>query len=395
MKNEKVLLFILAFIQFSHIVDFMIIMPLGAEFMEIFDINPQQLSLIVSSYALAATVSGLLSALFIDRFDRKKALLVLFAGFTIGTLVCSIAPGYYLFLTARSLTGAFGGILSALILSIIGDVIPFERRSTAMGIVMTAFSVASVVGVPFSLFLAAKYTWQAPFVAIGVLSIFVLILIFLYVPSLTIHLKAGKVQRNPFLVIKNIITDSNQRWALLFTTVLMLGHFTIIPFIAPYMELNVGFSKYDIVLLYTIGGLLTAVLLPIIGKLSDKFGNQLIFAIASFFALFSIYAITNLPAVSIPIALCVTSSFFVVASGRNVPATAMVTSVVKPENRGSFMSVRSSFNEFALFLGAIISGLIIDEKETGELIHYEIVGYFTILMAISAVLIAYRLKTVS
>ena len=146
--NEKLLLFILAMVQFTHILDFMIIMPLGSQFMRIFDISPRQFSLIVSAYAGSAFVMGLFSAMFIDRFGRKQALFFTYIGFTIGTIACAMAPGYYFFLAARSITGAFGGILGALVLSIIGDTIPLKRRASAMGTVMTAFSVASVLGVP-------------------------------------------------------------------------------------------------------------------------------------------------------------------------------------------------------------------------------------------------------
>ena len=169
MKNERLLLLILAIVQFTHIIDFMIIMPLGSQFMSIFDITPKQFALIVSTYAFSAAFFGLISAMFIDRFDRKTALLFNYIGFTIGTLACSFAPDYYTLLAARCITGAFGGVLAALVLAIVGDVIPFERRGMAMGIVMTAFSVASVVGVPVGIYLAALYDWTVPFLAVGII----------------------------------------------------------------------------------------------------------------------------------------------------------------------------------------------------------------------------------
>ena len=394
MKNEKLLLFLLAIIQFAHIIDFMIIMPLGAQFMEIFQIDPQQFSFIVTIYAAAAFISGLLSALFIDRFDRKHALLYMYIGFTLGTLLCAIAPNYLLFLMARGLTGAFGGILGALIFAIIGDVIPFERRASATGIVMTAFSVASIAGVPLGLHLAAAYGWRMPFIAIGTFSLFIIAAIVFLIPNMTRHITIGKVQQNPFAVLRQMVHNQNQMSALLFSIVLMLGHFTIIPFIAPYMQLNIGFSNHDIKYIYLFGGLATAILLPIFGRLSDRFGNARIFTIASILALFSIYGITNLPPVTMLIALCVTSSYFIVASGRSVPAMTMVTAVVKPENRGSFMSVRSSMNEMALALSSALAGFIIVKNPDGSLGNYEWVGYVAILMSIVAIFIAHRLKVI-
>ncbi len=427
MINEKRLLFILATVQFCHIIDFMIIMPLGKTIMETFAISPGQFSWVVSAYAGAALTGNLISTAFIDRFDRRTALLFLFCGFTLGTLACAFAPSYLLLLVFRSLTGIFGGTLGALVLAIVGDVIPLERRASAMGWVMTAFSAASVVGVPAGIWIAAEYGWNSPFIATAALSGIFVLLAWFFVPSLRGHLEeeartqdAGKGTAaheparanvalpptgevltrkhglarvvDPFV---RIFSDSNQRAALLFTMTLMLGHFTIIPFIAPYMQINVGFGDKQVSLIYLIGGGLTVVLLPLFGRLADRYGRMQVFTTASVFALFSIYALTNLQTESIGLALLATSSFFVVASGRNVPATTMITSVVRPENRGGFMSIRQSVNEMALFASTLIAGFIITEDANGKLEHYEILGYFTIVMSIVAVWAASRLRAVA
>lgn len=395
MQKEKLLLLILAVVQFSHIVDFIIIMPLGAQLMSIFDISPQQFSFIVSIYAIAAFLSGLLGASFIDRFDRKHVLFVAFIGFTLGTLLCSATSSYIPFLIARALTGAFGGILSAMVLAVIGDAIPLERRGWAMGIVMTAFSVASVVGVPIAVYLAATFSWKTPFLVIGILAGVIAIAVPFVFPSMKIHLQNGPVNKSPVVVFRQIFTDSNQVNALLFSLILMLGHFTIVPFIAPYMQMNVGFSDNQVTYIYLVGGGLTVFFLPFFGKLSDRIGHYTVFGISSAFALFSIFAITNLPHVPLVWALCATSSFFVVASGRNVPATTLVTSVVKPESRGSFMSVRASVNEMALALSSLIAGMIIHKNTDGSLTHYNIVGYFAIAMSLVAIWLGKQLKPMS
>lgn len=433
--NEKRLLFILAAVQFSHIIDFMIIMPLGKTIMEVFDITPGQFAWVVSAYAGAALMGNLISTAFIDRFDRRTALLFLFCGFTLGTLACAFAPSYIMLLVFRSCTGIFGGTLGALVLAIVGDVIPLERRASAMGWVMTAFSAASVIGIPAAIWIAAEHGWNSPFIVTAAIAALFVVLAWFFVPPLRGHLDAeaafqagpqvqsvgGKKQREVMadvlddiatppltaaLVPKHgfakvidpfvrIFSDSNQRAALLFTMTLMLGHFTIIPFIAPYMQINIGFGDKQVGLIYFIGGLLTVVLLPLFGRLADKYGRMRIFTIASFFALGSIYALTNLDTESIAVALVATSSFFVVASGRNVPATTMITSVVRPENRGGFMSIRQSINEMALFASTIIAGFIITEGPDGKLEHYEWLGYFTIVMSILAVWAASRVRAVS
>ncbi|MCP9234425.1 MFS transporter [Lewinella sp. JB7] len=418
MISERRLLFILATVQFCHIIDFMIIMPLGKTIMESFDISPGQFAWVVSAYALAAFAGNLVSTVVIDRFDRRAALLFLFTCFTLGTLACAFAPTYLFLLAARFGTGLFGGTLGALVLAIVGDVIPLERRASAMGWVMTAFSAASVVGVPAGIWIAAEFTWHAPFYATAGLAAVFVTVAFFFVPPMRGHLveqtivpdgDLDEVGRDPEAQLlqptslvrrvvdpfRAIFTDPNQRAALLFTLTLMLGHFTIIPFIAPYMQINIGFADKQVSLIYLIGGLLTVFLLPLFGRLADRYGRLRIFTGASFLALFSIYALTNLDTTSIPLALVVTSSFFVVASGRNVPATTMITSVVRPENRGGFMSIRQSVNEMALFFSTVIAGFIITEGPDGKLQHYEVLGYFTIVMSLVAIYTARRIRAIA
>ncbi|PHK98477.1 MFS transporter [Neolewinella marina] len=416
--NEKRLLLILATVQFCHIIDFMIIMPLGKTIMQAFDITPGQFAWVVSAYALAAFAGNLVSTVVIDRFDRRTALLFLFTCFTAGTLACAFAPTYGFLLAARFGTGLFGGTLGALVLAIVGDVIPLARRASAMGWVMTAFSAASVVGVPAGIWIAAEYSWHAPFYATAALAAIFVTVAFFFVPPMRGHLRRetvvadealDEVSREPEAQLlqprsvgskiaapfRAIFSNPNQRAALLFTLTLMLGHFTIIPFIAPYMQINVGFADKQVSLIYLIGGGLTVVLLPLFGRLADRFGRMQVFTASSFLALFSIYALTNLDTNSIPVALLVTSSFFVVASGRNVPATTMVTSVVRPENRGGFMSIRQSVNEMALFFSSVVAGFIITEGPDGKLQHYELLGYFTIVMSVVAVYTASRIRAVA
>lgn len=395
MKNEKLFLFILAVTQFAHILDFIIIMPLGKQLMGIFEITPFQFGSLVSAYAAGSFITGFFAAGYLDRFDRKKSLLFLTAGFTIGTFLCSAATDYVFFLVTRFATGAFGGLISALVFSIIGDVIPIERRGRAMSWVLTAFSAASIAGVPAGVSIAAEFGWRWTFLSIGFLGLIALFLVYNYVSPIVGHLsKDGSKTSSPLAAVQNILSDNNQMLAIVFTVILMLGHFTIIPFIAPYLQFNVGFSDWEVSYMYIAGGICSAILLPIYGKLTDRYGAFRIFFAASIIALFSIYAITNLTLVTIPIALLVTSSFFVASSGRSVPSTTMVTSVVKPETRGSFMSVRSSFREAGLFLGSLIASFIITEQEDGTLGNFEIVGYFTIFMSIVAVFFARKLRVV-
>lgn len=386
---------LLAAVQFTHIVDFMIIMPLGADFMQVFGISPGQFSLLVATYAGCAFAASLIGAPFIDRFDRKAALLFTYGGFLLGTVACGLAPGFGWLLISRGLAGAFGGVIATLVLSIIGDAVPYERRASAMGIVMTAFSAASVVGVPSGLWLAAQYGWRMPFFAVGALSLVAWGLAARLLPSLRGHLVRKEDREPPLRLLSNVFRSANQRKALFFSLLLILGHFTIIPFIAPYMELNVGFTKYQITYIYFAGGLVSVVVLPLVGRLGDRWGNKRVFTFGSFIAVGSILALTHLSPVPLWVGLLVTSSYFLAGGSRTVPATTLVTSVVSPQNRGGFMSLRTSVNQLAMGLSSALAGAIVTMDEAGRLLHYDWVGYVAVGMSLLAVGFVRRLRVVS
>lgn len=373
--------------------DFMIIMPLGDMLMKVFQITPQQFSLIVSSYTFTAGIFGFIAAFFIDRFDRRSALLFLNAGFVLGTLACALAPSYLLLLIARSLTGAFGGVLGALLLSVVADVVPEERRGQGMGIVMAAFSAASVAGVPFGYFLAQKFTWHAPFLLLAALGLAISWAIYKYIPSLRAHMVEKAERPGIKKVLTNAVSLPNQQLALVFMMMMMLGQFSIIPFIAPYMIRNVGFEGDQITYIYLVGGALTIFTSPLVGKLADKYGKKLVFTISASLGLIPIFLITHMPPVPVMSALVVTGLFFVLAGGRMIPAMAMITSSVKPQNRGSFMSINSSVQQLSSGLASIIAGVIVIDNG-GALARYNYVGYFAIVITIICIFLGQRIKSV-
>lgn len=391
--NEKTVLFTLAAIQFTHIMDFMIVMPLGPQLMRIFYITPQQFGFIVASYTIAAGIFGFAAAFFIDRFDRRKALLVCYSGFAIGTIACALSPGYEMLLLARMATGAFGGIIGTLVLSIIGDLIPFERRASAMGMVMMAFSLASVFGVPFGLFLSNQFNWHAPFLLLGGLGGVILFFIYRNIPSITSHIQHASVRQNPLVMVKEIVSDSNHLVALSVMLFLMLGQFTVIPYISPYMVSNVGFSESQLPYIYLAGGLASMISMPLIGKLADKYGKLRIFTIFIFASLIPIYLITNMQMVSLPVALAVTTLFFIVMGGRSIPATTMISAAVEPKNRGSFMSLNTAVQQLSAGLASFIGGLIMVKSSNGTMENYEIIGYIAIVSSMFCLFAARSIKT--
>ena len=370
--------------------DFMIMMPLGPQLMRIFNINTQQFGLVVSSYTFSAGFSGFCTAFFIDKFDRKRFLQVLYAGFLVGTLLCGLANTYELLMIARIFTGLFGGVLGAVILAIVGDVIPFDRRGQAMGFVMAAFSIASVLGVPFGLRIANQFGWNTPFLVLAFLALPVQFFIFKFVPNLSTHTRAGK-QVQVLQVIKNITSSSNQRKAITLMMVVMFGHFSIIPFLSPYMVSNVGFTEGQLEQIYFFGGLSTIITSPLIGKLADRIGKLKVFTIFVSISIIPVLFITNMPRVDIWITLIATSVFFAVSSGRFIPAQAMVTATVEPQNRGSFMSIVSSMQQLSAGLAAYIAGLLVVKQTNGEMLYYNWVGLMSVAAAIITLFLVRRI----
>jgi len=393
MNKEKAIVFLLACVNFTHIMDFMIIMPLGHQLMRLFQISPQEFGLVVSAYTFSAGISGFLAAFFVDKFDRKQTLLFAYLGFILGTFACAFAPTFALLLLARIVAGAFGGLIGAQVFSIIGDLIPYERRGSAMGIMSASFSVASVAGIPFGLYIASEFDWHAPFFFIASLAAIIIPFVYYYFPKMVSHIQQT-TKSQPFAVIENIVQDSNQQIGLFFGTMLMIGHFAIVPFISPYMVANVGFSEKELTYIYLVGGVLTFFSAPLIGRWADKYGKLRIFTLMAILALLPIFLITNMPRVPIQYALIATALFFVFASSRFIPANAMITSLVSPQQRGGFMSISSSVQQLASGFASFAAGFVITKSATGELQNYEYIGYASILVSIVCIFVAQKLKSV-
>ena len=390
-RQERFLVYTLASINFTNILDSMIMMPLGDVFMNLFGISPSEFSILVSSYAIGAFISSVVGTIYLDRFDRKKALSFIYAGFIIGTFLCGLSNSYFLLLGVRFITGLFGGMIGALVLSIVSDTFAFVRRGKAMGVIMAGFSAAAALGVPLALLLAEQISWRMPFFFIAGIAIVVWILLFVSFPSMTSHL--SNVQRqNLWRTLQRIWSDSNQAKALILSMVLVLGHYMIIPFIAPYMTRNVGFTQAQITWIYFIGGGLTVFSAPLIGRLTDQYGAKNVFITLMLLSFIPVVFITHMNPVAIPVALIATSAFFVLGSGRMIAPQTMITASVGPETRGSFMSLRSAMVQLSIALSAFVSGQVVQENADQTLSGYNWVGYLSIIICIGALYIGKDLK---
>src|SRR4051794_1497706 len=389
--NERLLLFVLAAIQFTTVVDFLIILPLGPQYMRVFHINPGQFGLIVSAYAISASITGVAAGFFLDRFDRKTALLVLYAGFSLGTFFCALAPTYKLLVAARVIAGAFGGVAGALILAIIGDVVPEQRRGAAMGLVMSSFSVASICGVPLGLVLASNLNWHVPFFALSGLCVIVFISAALVMPSLKSHLAHAQDQ-HPAARMMAVLGHRDHQLAFVFMAALTITGFLVFPYIANYMVANVGLTEKELPWIYLSGGCFTIFSMNLIGRWADRAGKLRVFVIMSLCASVPILALTNLPRVPLIVAVAVSTLLMVCMSGRMVPAMAMMTSTIEARYRGGFMSINSAVQQFASGLAAFVSGHIMGQTLSGEITHFPIIGAISLCFALLCIYLARFLK---
>lgn len=387
-RQERLVLITLALVQFANIVDFMIMMPLGPQLMKAFSISPREFGFLVSIYNLAAAITGFSGVFFLDKLDRKVALRFFFGGFIIGTLACGLAPSYGLLLSARLFTGFFGGMLSGLSLSIVGDLIPAERRATAMGTLMASFSLASVIGVPAGLFIANLYGWQAPFLVLVGLALLIFVLVQLFIPNLREHLQ--RAQSVSPLAPLIAITQNKSQLAGLALLALLMGQFFVIPFISPYMVANVGFTNDDLPFIYLLGGGATIFSAPLVGRLADKIGKAKVFTIFAILSLIPLFVITNLPAVPLWQALLITTIFFITVNGRAIPSIALLTTTASPQQRAGLMSVNSCLQHLSVGLSTFGAGLLVTESAGGRLDNYAHAGYVSIaLTLICLILVRY------
>ncbi len=391
-RRELWLLVVLASIQFTSIVDFVIMMPLGPQFMQVFHITPRQFGHVVSAYGLSAGVSGVLAGFLLDRIDRKKALLLVYAGFGLGTLCCAIAPRYDILAVARAVAGAFGGVTGAVIMAIIADAIPESRRGAAMGVVMSSFSVASVVGVPAGLYLATHFGWHSPFFALAGLSGLILAAAARALPKMDHHVaKALEVKPWPFM--KDLFSHGSHQLALVFMAALTFASFFINPFLSTYMVRNAGFREGDLGWMYLAGGLATIFTMNLVGRWSDRSGKRPVFVMVALASVVPTLWLSRLGVVPLAVGLAGTTLYMICMSGRMVPAMAMLTSTVIPRYRGSFMSLNAAVQHLSAGLASDIAGsVLVDEPRTGRLLGFGWLGLASAALTIAGVALSLKLK---
>ncbi len=389
-RAERFFLLTLAGIQFSHVLDFMIMMPLGPILMQFFAIDTHEFGLLVASYSFSAAVSGILAATFVDLFERKRVLLACFALFGLATLACGLAPSFATLLVARGLAGVFGGVMGALIHTMIGDAIPFSRRARASGVVSSAFSLSTIAGVPLSLWLANHLGWRAPFVLIAALSVLFIVVGLRFLPELRHHM--GDEKRAHLLSATfSVLADANHLRALLFSALIIFSGFTIIPYITVYAVNNVGIAQGDIPIVYLVGGSATFVSARLIGHWADKYGKIEIYRRVALLTTLPLLAVTHAGHLPLGIWLIFSTTFFVLTSGRMIPAMAVIASAAQPKLRGTFMSLNGTMQSLAMGLATTLAGFVTGLDGSGKIVGYPLVGYVAVAANLLAIWFSARI----
>lgn len=388
--HQKLVMALLAIAQFTVILDFMVISPLGDILMKNLNMSTSNFGFAVSAYAFSAGISGLLAAGFADKFDRKKLLIFFYTGFILGTLFCAMANSYWTLLAARVFTGLFGGVIGSISLAIVTDLFVIQQRGRVMGFIQMAFATSQILGIPVGLYFANNWGWHSAFLMIVALAVITLIVIMVKLQPINKHLELQS-DKNPFLHLLH--TLSNKRYQIGFTAIAILsvGGFMLQPFGTAFLVNNIKVSHEQLPVIFFFTGLSVLIIMPMIGKLSDKVSKLKLFAVGSLISIIMILIYTNLPPIPVWQIIIINMVLFMGIMNRMVPATTLNTAVPETRDRGAYMAITSSLQQIAGGIAAVCAGFIVhQETKTGPLINYDVLGYVISIITLVSILLIQR-----
>ncbi len=387
---QKLIIFLLAITQFTVILDFMVMSPLGDILMKSLNLKPSAFGIAVSAYAFSAGISGLLTAGFADKFDRKKLLLFFYLGFITGTVFCGLAQSYAVLVAARIITGLFGGVIGSISMAIITDLFTLQQRGRVMGFVQMGFGASQVLGVPIGLYLANAWGWESPFWMVALLSISIAALIAIKMKPVVAHLLI-KTEKTAFKHLLHTVTKSNYRIGFAATALLSIGGFMMMPFGSAFAINNLGLTNGQLPILFMISGLSSLAIMPLVGKLSDKMSKFKIFTIATIWMMLMCVLYTNLGVTAFPLVILYNILMMMGVMSRMIPSSALTSAIPDMADRGAFMSINSSLQQIAGGVAAAVAGMIVTQQGKGApLQHYNIVGYVIVGISIISILLMRR-----
>lgn len=389
---QKIVIFILAMTQFTVILDFMVMSPLGDMLIKSLSMKPSSFGIAVSAYAFSAGISGLLTAGFADRFDRKKLLLFFYSGFIVGTFLCSLAGSFELLVAARIITGLFGGVISSISMAIITDLFSLQQRGRVMGFIQMGFGASQVLGIPIGLYIANKWGWESPFVMVAAVAIIIAVLIVVVLKPINKHLGLQH-DRSAFKHLWHTVARKNYRIGFAATAALSIGGFMMMPFGSVFAVNNLHVTAEELPVLFMVSGVSSLIIMPLIGKLSDTVSKFRIFSIASIWTMLICVAYTNLSATPFWIVIGLNVLMMIGIMSRMVPSSALTSAIPDMEDRGAFMSINSSMQQIAGGVAAAVSGMIVvQQTKFSPIEHYDIVGYVVVVVTLVSIFLMYRVN---
>src|SRR3981189_1017036 len=388
---QSLLVALLAFVQFTIILDFTIMSPLGAIIMPALDITPAQFGVAVSAAAFSAGISGILAAGFADQFDRKRLLLFFYVGFTLGTALCALAPNYHVLLLGRIVRGLFGGVIGSVVLAITTDLFSLQQRGRVMGFVQTAFAASQVLGIPAGLFLSNHWSWNVSFGALIVLSIAGMAAVALVMQPVNAHLLPQQ-EKTAFRHLIATVAQTRYTMAFLVTTLLATGGYMLMPFGSAYTVHNLGIDILHLPTIYLVSGLFSIFIGPLVGRASDAFGKYPTFVFGSAVSVVMVLIYTNLGQVSLTTAIIVNVLMFVGIFSRMIPSQALISAIPEPSQRGSFSAVSASLQQLSGGLGSVLAAAIIAQNPDGSLRHFDRLGYIVVGTSLVSLIVMYFIQ---
>ncbi len=388
---QKVVVGMLAFLQFAVILDFMLMSPLGAMIMPALAINTKQFGLVVSAYAFSAGISGLLTAGFADRFDRKKLLLFFYTGFILGTLWCGLAQNFETLLAARIVTGLFGGVIGSVVLAIATDLFPPQMRGRVMGFIQTAFAASQVLGIPFGLYLSNKWDWHVPFMAMAGLGLVGGLIVAWKMKPVAAHLAIPQ-EHSAWMHLFHTVTEPRYLLAFGATALMTIGGFMLMPFSSAFVVNNLGISFKDLPTVYLITGICTIFFGPLIGKAADAIGKFRVFAMGTVMSIVMVLVYTNLTYASLPVLIIVNALLFMGIFSRMIPFQAMMSTVPSTTQRGSFSAISASIQQLSGGIASVVAGHIVTLAPDGKLEHFGTLGFVYVGTSLVALTLLWLLQ---
>ena len=393
-KYQVITIVILALTQFTVVLDFMVMSPLGDMLMKSMGLTTSQFGFAVSSYAFSAAIAGFLTAGFADKFDRKSLLLFFYIGFIIGTLMCSLATNYSMLITARIVTGLFGGVIGSISLAIVADLFPIQKRGRVMGYLQMGFGASQVLGIPISLYIANYWNWEAPFMMIVIFAVVIWLLIAWKLQPINKHLLI-KTDKNVFLHLWHTVARREYRVGFLTTALLSLGGFMMMPWGSAFAINNLKVTPNQLPIMFMVGGISSLIIMPLIGRLSDRFEKLKVFTYASIWMATVVVIYTNMSAVPFYFILIMNVAMMIGIMSRMVPAMALNSALPEMQDRGAFMSINSSLQQFAGGIAAAIGGMVVvQQTKTSPIENYNILGYLILVLLAINILMVYRLSKI-